>query len=159
MPSQTVISFKAGYAEYDQTTHVVTCHPGSGRVTVTRETDDPYLYFSWSPRDGFVPPPNFTPLDSFVLIPGDAKWSHVKQCTTGRVFALKFASSELREFFWMQSKTDSGNKPGDLSKEDKKVLEILEKALYEEPEEDDDDDEEPKMDQDEEALLPAAVSI
>lgn len=126
-----VLAFNAGYTDYDEKTHVVTCRPGSGRITVVLDEEDPYLYFSWSPRDGFVPPESYKPFDSYVLVPGDAKWVHVKQCTSGRVFALKFESSEKREFFWMQSKTDKGNKPGDLSKEDKKVLQVMEKLLDE----------------------------
>lgn len=140
MSSDFILSFNAGYAEYDEETKTVTPCAGAGKITVTRDPEESYLYFSWDPRDGFKPPEDFSPRDSYVLIPGDAEWVHVKQCTTGRVFALKFQSSEKREFFWMQSRTDAQDKqPGSLSTQDKSILETFEKLLDEEVAMDDED--------------------
>ena len=138
MSSETILSFNAGYALYDPDSKTVTCKPGPGKITVTKEPGEPFLYFTWEPREGFKPPADFVPCDTYVLFPGDALWVHVKQCTTGRVFALKFLSSDRREFFWMQSRTDAEDKqPGSLSTQDKSIYETLEKLLQsdEEPEE------------------------
>lgn len=42
-----------------------------------------------------------------ILFPDDAKFERVPQCTTGRVYVLRFNSSDRRLFFWMQEpKTD-----------------------------------------------------
>jgi len=37
-----------------------------------------------------------------ILFPDDAKFERVPQCTTGRVYVLKFTSSDRRLFFWLQ---------------------------------------------------------
>ena len=39
----------------------------------------------------------------FIIFPGDAEMKRVPQCTTGRVFLLKFRDSTTRRFFyWLQ---------------------------------------------------------
>ena len=53
-------------------------------------------------------PANFTAyffipmLQDFIIFPGDADFSKVSQCTTGRVFLLKFKNSTRKFFYWMQ---------------------------------------------------------
>ena len=37
-----------------------------------------------------------------IIFPDDIEFKSVKQCTTGRVFVLKFKSSTRKLFFWMQ---------------------------------------------------------
>ncbi|KAL3889120.1 hypothetical protein ACJMK2_001475, partial [Sinanodonta woodiana] len=45
-----------------------------------------------------------------IIFPDDVEFKHVTQCTTGRVFVLKFKSSTRKFFFWMQEpKTDKDN--------------------------------------------------
>lgn len=151
MATEPILSFHAGYADFDESTKMVTPRAGAGKITVTRNPEEAYLNFSWDPRDGFKPPNELKP---FLLIPGDAQWVHVKQCTTGRVFALKFQSSEKREFFWMQSKTNAQDKkPSSLSVQDKKILETFEKLLDEEMMDADEDD------QSDEAPLPSTTLL
>ena len=42
-----------------------------------------------------------------IIFPDDIEYKRVKQCTTGRVYILKFKSSTRKFFFWMQEpKTD-----------------------------------------------------
>lgn len=42
-----------------------------------------------------------------IIFPDDIEYKHIKQCTTGRVYILKFKSSTRKFFFWMQEpKTD-----------------------------------------------------
>merc|ERR1739838_668784 len=49
-----------------------------------------------------------------LIFPDDCEWKKVDQCTTGRVFVLKFKSSLRKMFFWMQE--PKGDKDEDLSK-------------------------------------------
>lgn len=50
--------------------------------------------------------------------------------TNGRIFVLKFGSSSLRHFFWLQSKPQSRNgDPSWLSPRDKKIGEIVNALL------------------------------
>ena len=43
-----------------------------------------------------------------IIFPGDAELSRVGQCTTGRVYMLKFRDASSRRFFyWMQEPKES----------------------------------------------------
>lgn len=58
--------------------------------------DDSLLHFCWRDRTtGHVE-------DDYILFPGDCEYARVSQCTTGRVYVLKFTASSRRLFFWMQ---------------------------------------------------------
>ena len=47
------------------------------------------------------------PKQDLIIFPDDIEYKRVKQCTTGRVYILKFKSSTRKFFFWMQEpKTD-----------------------------------------------------
>lgn len=37
-----------------------------------------------------------------IIFPEDCEFKRVNQCTTGRVYVLKFKASTKRLFFWMQ---------------------------------------------------------
>jgi 26S proteasome regulatory subunit N13 len=129
-----IIQFKAGKVEYDEETKQCTPERGTGLIKVAKNPEDPMLYsFIWEPRGNYKTVAGPDARDELLLFPGDAQWKHVKQCTTGRVFALTFKSSGQKLIFWMQNPTD-GENPGDLSAEDKRLSESLQKLL-EEPEE------------------------
>ena len=40
--------------------------------------------------------------DDLIISPDDVEFKPVPACTTGRVFVLKFKTSNKRMFFWMQ---------------------------------------------------------
>ena len=40
--------------------------------------------------------------DDLIIFPDDVEFKAVPACTTGRVFVLKFKTSNKRMFFWMQ---------------------------------------------------------
>ena len=58
--------------------------------------DDQLMHFKWKDRGTGVIE------DDLIIFPDDIEFVRVKQCTTGRVFVLKFKSSSRRMFFWMQ---------------------------------------------------------
>lgn len=146
MVLEVVLDFPAGYALYDSSSKNVTPRPGTGHIVVSKDSDDPYYYFTWEPRDGFTPTEEISAREPLLLIPGDASWVHINKCTSGRVFALKFESSDKREFFWMQTKNDSKDKNlGALSKADKEVMETFQKCLTEDEQDDEEDDEDEDM--------------
>jgi hypothetical protein len=41
-------------------------------------------------------------LQDFIIVPNDAKWEKVHQCTTGKVFLLDYGSDDRRHFYWLQ---------------------------------------------------------
>lgn len=142
MVLEVVLDFPAGYASYDLASKNVTPRPGAGHIIVSKDSTDPYYSFAWEPRDGFIPTEEIGAREPLLLIPGDASWVHVKKCTSGRVFALKFESSDKREFFWMQTKNGSKDKNlAILSQQDKDVMEAFQKCLTEDEHEEDEEDE------------------
>ncbi|KAL8584190.1 hypothetical protein ACOMHN_034876 [Nucella lapillus] len=77
-------------------------HPDKrkGQVYV-HQSDDSLMHFCWKDRSsGNVE-------EDLIIFPDDVEFRPVPQCTTGRVYVLKFKSSQRRLFFWMQEpKTD-----------------------------------------------------
>jgi 26S proteasome regulatory subunit N13 len=45
-------------------------------------------------------------MQDFIIFPDEAELLRVDECTTGRVYILKFKSSSQKVFYWMQSKND-----------------------------------------------------
>ncbi|XP_052226477.1 proteasomal ubiquitin receptor ADRM1-like isoform X2 [Dreissena polymorpha] len=72
-------------------------HPDKRKGLVyVHQSDDSLMHFCWKDRTtGSVE-------DDLIIFPDDIEFKHVKQCTTGRVFVLKFKSSTRKFFFWMQ---------------------------------------------------------
>lgn len=65
------------------------------------QADDSLMHFCWKDRT------TGTVEDDLIIFPDDIEFKHVTQCTTGRVYVLKFKTSSRKFFFWMQEpKTD-----------------------------------------------------
>ncbi|KAI8977121.1 proteasome complex subunit Rpn13 ubiquitin receptor-domain-containing protein [Mycotypha africana] len=64
------------------------------------QSDDQLMHFYWKERKAADPE------DDFIIFPDEAELIHVHECTTGRVYVLKFKSSSQKVFYWMQSKND-----------------------------------------------------
>lgn len=63
--------------------------------------EDQLMHFKWKDRTTNVTE------DDLIIFPDDIEFKRVTQCTTGRVYILKFKSSNKKMFFWMQEpKTD-----------------------------------------------------
>jgi 26S proteasome regulatory subunit N13 len=60
------------------------------------QSDDSLMHFCWQDRTtGIVE-------DDLIIFPDDCEYIKVSQCTTGRVYLLKFKSSNRKFFFWLQ---------------------------------------------------------
>jgi len=65
------------------------------------QSDDGLMHLCWKERT------KSTPEDDLIIFPDDTEYKHVPQCTTGRVYLLKFKSNSRKLFFWLQEpKTD-----------------------------------------------------
>ncbi|XP_049964816.1 proteasomal ubiquitin receptor ADRM1 homolog isoform X3 [Schistocerca serialis cubense] len=65
------------------------------------QSDDSLMHFCWKDRQ------SGTVEDDLIIFPDDCEFKRVTQCTTGRVYVLKFKSSNRKFFFWIQEpKTD-----------------------------------------------------
>uniref|UniRef100_A0A4W5KRA7 ADRM1 26S proteasome ubiquitin receptor n=1 Tax=Hucho hucho TaxID=62062 RepID=A0A4W5KRA7_9TELE len=95
--SKFLVEFRAGKMTMKGST--VTPDKRKGQVCV-QQTDDSLIHFCWKDRtSGNV--------DDLIIFPDDCEFKRVNQCTTGRVFVLKFMAGSKRLFFGMQEfKTD-----------------------------------------------------
>ncbi|ESK94951.1 proteasomal ubiquitin receptor adrm1-like [Moniliophthora roreri MCA 2997] len=92
---EVLLAFKAGRAFRRGSTNFVDPNPTKGAVLLTRGEDD-LLHFIWKNRAT-----NHVDED-LILFPSDATFVKVPQSSSGRVYVLKFSSSDQRHFFWMQ---------------------------------------------------------
>merc|ERR1712226_571381 len=67
---------------------------------MVEQGDDQLMHFKWKDR------PSGTVEDDLIIFPDDVEFKKVSQCTTGRVFILKFKNSTRKLFFWMQEPKD-----------------------------------------------------
>ncbi|KAI8075136.1 proteasome complex subunit Rpn13 ubiquitin receptor-domain-containing protein [Gongronella butleri] len=63
-------------------------------------SDDQLMHFYWKERNSSQPE------DDLIIFPDEAEMIKVDECTTGRVYLLKFKTSSQKFFYWMQNKTD-----------------------------------------------------
>ncbi|XP_070555053.1 proteasomal ubiquitin receptor ADRM1-like [Ptychodera flava] len=91
--SKNLVEFRAGKMHLKGTT--VTPDKRKGLVYV-HQSEDSLVHFCWKDRtSGSVE-------DDLIIFPDDCEFKRVPQCTTGRVYILKFKSSSRKFFFWMQ---------------------------------------------------------
>merc|ERR1711894_342810 len=67
---------------------------------MVEQGDDQLMHFKWKDRS------SGTVEDDLIIFPDDVEFKKVSQCTTGRVFILKFKNSTRKLFFWMQEPKD-----------------------------------------------------
>ncbi|KAM3618821.1 uncharacterized protein V6R79_025284 [Siganus canaliculatus] len=96
--SKYLVEFRAGKMTLKG--NVVTPDKRKGTVYI-QQSDDSLIHFCWKDRtSGNVD-------DDLIIFPDDCEFKRVNQCTTGRVYVLKFKAGSKRLFFWMQEpKTD-----------------------------------------------------
>ncbi|KAK7207293.1 proteasome complex subunit Rpn13 ubiquitin receptor-domain-containing protein [Myxozyma melibiosi] len=117
----TLLTFKAGKVEFNPPSKHLKPLPQKGKITLQKSTDEesPLLSFIWEPRGSSKNDPTVE-RDELMIFPGEAEWLPVAQCTTGRVYVLKFNSSSQRSFFWMQE-APSGDILNEISENDLKI--------------------------------------
>ncbi|KAM4611057.1 proteasomal ubiquitin receptor ADRM1 [Polymixia lowei] len=96
--SKYLVEFRAGKMTLKGSTVV----PDKRKGTVyIQQSDDSLIHFCWKDRTtGNLD-------DDLIIFPDDCEFKRVNQCTTGRVYVLKFKAGSKRLFFWMQEpKTD-----------------------------------------------------
>ncbi|XP_038659449.1 proteasomal ubiquitin receptor ADRM1 isoform X2 [Scyliorhinus canicula] len=91
--SKYLVEFRAGKMSLKGST--VTPDKRKGQVYI-QQTDDSLIHFCWKDRTAG------TVEDDLIIFPDDCEFKRVAQCTTGRVFVLKFKAGSKRLFFWMQ---------------------------------------------------------
>uniref|UniRef100_A0A1A8N893 Adhesion regulating molecule 1 n=1 Tax=Nothobranchius rachovii TaxID=451742 RepID=A0A1A8N893_9TELE len=91
--SKYLVEFRAGKMTLKGNT--VTPDKRKGTVYI-QQSDDSLIHFCWKDRTtGNVD-------DDLIIFPDDCEFKRVNQCTTGRVYVLKFKAGSKRLFFWMQ---------------------------------------------------------
>lgn len=91
--SKNLVEFRCGKMRIKGRT--VTADKRKGMLYI-HQSEDSLIHLCWKDREkGKVE-------DDLIIFPDDCEWKKVPQCTTGRVFVLKFNSSLRRIFFWMQ---------------------------------------------------------
>ncbi|XP_013789634.1 proteasomal ubiquitin receptor ADRM1-A-like [Limulus polyphemus] len=96
--SKYLVEFRAG----KMTMKGNMVHPDKRKGLVyVYQADDSLMHFCWKDRSsGSVE-------DDLIIFPDDVELKKVQQCTTGRVYVLKFKLSSRKYFYWMQEpKTD-----------------------------------------------------
>ncbi|KAL0095101.1 proteasome complex subunit Rpn13 ubiquitin receptor-domain-containing protein [Phycomyces blakesleeanus] len=68
------------------------------------QSDDQLMHFYWKERKAS------TAEEDLIIFPEEAELVKVEECTTGRVYLLKFRSSNQKLFFWMQDKNEEKDK-------------------------------------------------
>ncbi|RXG58539.1 Proteasomal ubiquitin receptor ADRM1 [Armadillidium vulgare] len=96
--SKNLVEFKAGKM-YMKGKMV---HPDKRKgLAYVYQSDDTLMHFCWKDRT------SGTIEEDLIIFPDDCEYKKVPQCTTGRVYVLRFKSNNRRIFFWMQEpKTD-----------------------------------------------------
>lgn len=94
--SKALVEFRAGKMRMESSSNLVTPDKRKGMVQIEKG-EDQLMHFKWKDRKSGVVE------DDLIIFPDDIEFTRVTQCTTGRVFVLKFKSSRSRRmFFWMQ---------------------------------------------------------
>lgn len=91
--SKNLVEFKAGKMTIKGKT--VTADKRKGFLYVF-QSDDELMHLCWRERQ------KTTAEDDLIIFPDDIEYKAVPQCTSGRVFLLKFKSTNRKNFFWMQ---------------------------------------------------------
>ncbi|KAF7299179.1 Adhesion regulating molecule [Mycena indigotica] len=91
-----LLAFKAGRAFRQGNSNTVDPSPTKGAIVLT--VDDGLLHFAWKNRT------TDTTEEDLILFPGDASFVKIPSAS-GRVYVLKFASSDQRHFFWLQEES------------------------------------------------------
>lgn len=100
VPGNVHVEFRAGRMDWDG--RMVTPDKRKGKIVLFTSEDEQLMHFQWHDREK-----NEVGIDLIVI--NDAYFERVEQCTTGRVYILRFTSSDKKLFFWMQEPKTEGD--------------------------------------------------
>jgi 26S proteasome regulatory subunit N13 len=91
--SKSLVEFRAGKMSLKD--KMVTPDKRKGLIYIY-QSDDSLMHFCWKDRttDAIE--------DDLMIFPDDVEVKKITQCTTGRVYLMKFKSNNRKLFFWMQ---------------------------------------------------------
>lgn len=93
-PNGTVhVEFRAGRMDWDG--KMVKPDKRKGKIVLSTSEEEQLMHFQWYDREK-----NEVATDLIVI--NDAYLERIEKCTTGRVYLLRFTSSDKKLFFWMQ---------------------------------------------------------
>ncbi|KJH49054.1 adhesion regulating molecule region [Dictyocaulus viviparus] len=97
--SGNLVEFKAGRSYLQPATAAnkkkVVADKTKGLVFI-KQSNDQLMHFCWKNREtGAV-------VDDLIIFPGDTEFKEVKGCPDGKVYMLKFKTSDERRLFWIQ---------------------------------------------------------
>ncbi|KAJ7147534.1 adhesion regulating molecule [Mycena crocata] len=90
-----LLAFKAGRAFRRAGSNTVEPSPVKGAIILTASGEDGLFHFTWKNRTTGVVD------EDLIIFPSDASFVKVPQ-SGGRMYVLKFSSSDSRHFFWLQ---------------------------------------------------------
>lgn len=101
--SKTLVEFRAGRMDTEarENGSIFVVPDKRKGVIKMQKGEDQLMHFSWKDRA------TEATQEDWIIFPGDVEFTRVKQCTTGRVFALKFKSTACPKFYWMQEPRES----------------------------------------------------
>ncbi|EPY50288.1 19S proteasome regulatory subunit [Schizosaccharomyces cryophilus OY26] len=98
----SLITFKAGKLRRIPGTKILRADPAKGFISMTRDADG-LTHFQWGKRDEMD-----APEDDIVVFPSECTFEKIEECPNDRGYMLKYPSSTLSLFYWMQD-VDASN--------------------------------------------------
>lgn len=114
--SRNLVEFRAGKLYRDSArSELIRADPRKGTLYL-HQSEDGLMHVCWKDRKNIGGQVE----EDLIVFPEEAEWLPVPQCTTGRVFVLKFKTSAQRLFFWMQE--PKADKDADYAKKINQLL-------------------------------------
>ncbi|KAJ2656556.1 hypothetical protein IWW48_004974 [Coemansia sp. RSA 1200] len=137
----SLAEFRAGRMYRDGDTNWVLPDNRRGVCYVKKEEEDGLLRFVWKEKKPAGGSGGAAEVEELIVFPGDVRLERVKQ-SSGRVYVLRFQTSDKRLFMWMQG--------ADASRDEADVREMNLALNGDEEEVEDEDEDEEEEDEEEE---------